>query len=88
MNRGMFRKWILIICLVACVVAIVGCGDQSDEETKQLIIDNLPPQLKPVSEFRFLESSDKDTVAFEFKASNGHMYEGTFDGEYVKVSAK
>ena len=79
--------WVLIVLVLAIVVSACG-GLKANEETQQTIISNLHPQLKPVSDFRFLESTVEGEVMFEFRAANGLMYQGTFDGEYLDVSAK
>ena len=80
-------SWVLVLLVLAIVVS--GCGGlKPNEETKQTIMSNLHPQLKPISDFRFLESTVEGEVMFEFRAANGLMYQGTFDGEYLDVSAK
>ena len=87
MDRRAFGGVLLAICVIASVVALVGCGVKPNEKAKQQIIENLHPSMKPVSDFRFSESASSGSVAFQFTGANGMSYTGTFDGEQVNVKA-
>lgn len=78
----------LLICAMAAMLVTTGCGGvKADEQTKQKIRNSVHPQLRPLSEFRFLNEGGS-SVSFEFRAADGQLWGGTFDGKYVSASRK
>ena len=88
MTSSTFNRLVLLGCLFASVMTVAGCGVRANDKTERTIIAHIHPQLKPVSEFQFVESSEKGRVEFEFKASNGAMFWGYFDGKMVHATRK
>ena len=88
MIRRMCNRIVLACCVVLFLVVSVGCGLRANEKTKAEIIAHIHPQLQPVSEFQFVEPSRDGRLEFEFKAADGGMFWGYFDGEMVHATRK
>lgn len=72
----------LLLGLVVACALVSGCAKklEPNEETKQKIIQSLPPMAGDASDLHFVPSAKEGVLEFEF---DGGQRSGTYDGKYV-----
>lgn len=86
MRKRKMLSILISFCLIMILLLWTECGLRPNDKTEQIIRNNIPSMVKPITDFHFLDDSKKDTLFFEFRAANGSLYRGTFDGERLSFN--